>query len=561
MNTEDNNNASHPAESRSELPVHSRAPSPAEANGDTPKDRRTLNDQDILRRNTVISTLGSVGKASAPLYLALTTKLYGIELFGIFATAQVFAELAMSMVTAGFNDAALMSAAQRNQPPPTDEARLADGTTFADDLSAENARGAEKMNKHHDDQNARDTHALATSIFWIVALCISILLPAAFLSPRILPRLYEWGDTLAKLLQIMAVGVPLFGLSRLFVATTIGHQDFRYDAAVNGIARPAGLLIFATSFYFLFGGVEALALAWVGAQALAFAVSLHGFLKYESPKALIKTLRVHGLDPSVLAFAVPQSLSVTFQRFAAGMGVIMLGVFGYSSIITGVYAACVQVIDNAVNTVRFIFTNVFNPWVPRLTARNERPRLAELLTSLQLQSAWACTGVILALLLFEPEVLGLFVPDYTADPTVFAALLLSPWLLASIGLVGSVIVLTGRSRLNLFNAIAASALNATLNALLIPPYGALGAALGTGISTALLCVLQTIESKRLEQVAPNWNRLAPALLAMLGATSALVLARHALPLALPLRVTTAVIVAASAALFLRRGAAPLPTPP
>lgn len=497
----------------------------------------------LIARNTVITLLGTIGKAAAPLYLALATRLYGIDVFGIFATAQVFCEMGMSFLTAGFNDAALMHAAT----VPADRTSNADAPAHP----ASGSGG-------HPDGTTAATHALATALAWVLVLCVVVLFPLAITSPWLLAPFFDYSDALARSLQFMALGIPLFGLSRMMVAATVGHHDMRYDAAVNGVARPFGLLVFAVLFHVAGAGALGLAMAWTAAQAVAFGVSLHGFLKYARPTELLAALRRSGLDTRVARFAIPQSLSVTFQRFAAGMDLLMLGMLGFGPAVTGVYAVALQVVENAVNTIRFVFTNVFNPWVPRLRATGEHEELSTLFTQSATQSTLAATAVVVALVLFEPAVMRMFIADYTPMPATFAWMLAAPWLLSLFGLAGSVVVLSGHSRLNLFNAITVASANAALNLLLIPRWGALGAAIATTFGMGLLCALQLYQAARLERVRLDWARYAaPAL-----TSSALFLTatcyRYSQFEAVPVSFAFLALVVATLSVIYKRSAKPTP---
>lgn len=455
-------------------------PAPSEAPAATEATEAADNVDVVVRRNTLVTMIGTVGKVGAPLYLALAIRLYGVEAFGVFATAQVFCEMGMSFLTAGFNDAALMHSSN-------------DRDTTAKDRE-------------------KREQALGTAMLWVVLLCLVILFPAALLAPWLLGPFFSYADELGRALQWMALGVPFFGLSRMMVATTIGHQDMRYDAAVNGFARPFGLLFFALTFYFIVGSPLGLAIGWTVAQFVAFLVSWHGFRRYARLPKLYRAVRRRGIDPLVVRFAIPQSLSVTFQRFAAGMDVVMLGALGAGPAITGIYAVAVQVAENAVNTVRFIFVNVFNPWVPHYTRRRDPKSLSELMTKLTVRSTLVTTLIAVGVLAFEKEVMSLFVPGYETFPLTMAMLIAAPLLLGVFGLAGSVIVLSGHSRLNLVNAVTVTTVNFVLNLLFIPIWGHAGAALGTLLGMWLLVGLQLVEAKKFVGVSPRWLALAPSLL-------------------------------------------------
>lgn len=461
--------------------------SDTESTGEHLPEPTPSDDNAIVQRNTLVSVLGTLAKLAAPIYLALATRLYGIEVFGIFATAQVFAEMGMSFLTAGLNDAALMHAG---------------------------------VNQANHEATLRRNRALGTSFFWVSLLSLCTLLPASMAAPWLLRPFFDYADILGEALQWMAVGIPAFGLGRMMVAATVGHNDMRYDAIVNGVARPLGLLVFAALGYFIVPDIRGLAMGWACAQIASLLVAWHGFRQYARPQELWAAIRAEGPDPQVIRFAIPQSLSVTFQRFAAGMDLLMLGALGVSPAITGIYAVGMQVADNAVNTIRFIFVNVFNPWVPTYIRSQKSDDLSRLWTTLSRRSSFATTMLAIAIIAFETEIMGLFVPDYTTMPLTFTLLIAAPWVLGLGGLSGSIIVLSGHSRLNLLNALAVALLNFLLNLWLIPRHGALGAALGTTIGMATLVGLQFFESRRFVGVDLSFRSLQATLIlctSMLGA--------------------------------------------
>lgn len=460
-------------------------------------------DESIVRHNTAVTLIGTAGKVAAPLYLAFATRLYGVEAFGIFATAQVLCEMAMSFLTAGFNDAALMHAEDEGS-----ELRAASSDHEEPVALPASTSASTTTEIGH--------QALATAFFAVFVLSIFVLFPAALAAPWLLRPFFSYAEELGAFLQWMAVGLPFFGLSRMMVATTIGRQDMRYDAAVNGFTRPFGLLLFALLFYFADGSATGLAMGWTCAQITAFVVSWHGFARYVRLVDVWRAFRHHGVDRRVVRFAIPQSLSVTFQRFAAGMDILMLGALGMDASVTGVYAIAVQIVENAVNTMRFVFVNVFNPWVPQYFRRGQTASLMQMMTVLSVRSVIACTAVAIATLCFEAQVMGIFVASYTPMPLTFSLLIAAPWLLGAFGLAGSVIVLSGHSRLNLFNALSVAGINALLNLLFIPLWGATGAAAGTLIGIASLVALQNIQAARISGEAPRWSALFPTALICLS---------------------------------------------
>ena len=73
---------------------------------------------------------------------------------------------------------------------------------------------------------------------------------------------------------------------------------------------------------------------------------------------------------------------------------------------------------------------------------------------------------------------------------------------ASVGPMGMVIMMTGRSGLNLINSILFCTINIVLNFLLIPMYGIIGAAIATGFAVASINIMRMTEVYSLLHILP-----------------------------------------------------------
>lgn len=94
--------------------------------------------------------------------------------------------------------------------------------------------------------------------------------------------------------------------------------------------------------------------------------------------------------------------------------------------------------------------------------------------------------VLLTFVLVPGFVMGLFGPEFEVGASVLVILALGQFVNVSTGSVGFVLIMTGRERMARNNAAVAAGVNIVLQVLLIPRFGAVGAAIATAVSVALL---------------------------------------------------------------------------
>jgi O-antigen/teichoic acid export membrane protein len=163
--------------------------------------------------------------------------------------------------------------------------------------------------------------------------------------------------------------------------------------------------------------------------------------------------------------------------------------------------------------------------------REARRTYAYVLTYLVLLTTWVATG----LTLLSPWIVDwLAAPDFSSSsrvvgPLAFAAVAFAGYIVVAIGL--------GRARRTQFNWVvtgAAAAVNVSLNLILIPRYGMMGAAVATVAAYATMFVGMSWWGQRVYHVPYQWRRVLTA--ALVGAALAVAgkLLGGGLPVALAL---------------------------
>ena len=427
--------------------------------------------RDVLVRGALVNLLGLLAKLVHPLFLVVITLQFGAATVGLYLLALSIVQIGGSAVTAGYNDATTLFGSA-HADPGADAGELY--RVFANGLVA----------------------AVGLALVLMVGLIAAAgPITEAFFSDR---------PSVAGVIATLAWALPFQALGRISVAATKAAMTMSYDALAYGLVEPLALLAAATLAWLMGGGVSALALAYVVAQAAAAVVGLCGMARLFDTASLVRAIVRFRWRSDMFRFALPQNLNRTLGIYITRLDVIMLGALGASNTVLGLYGTAALFASN-LRQIRLLFSSALAPIVARHHARGER---AEIIEHLGTTSRWTTSLVVPAILLLaviHPDLFRWIDPAYTGQSGFFLVLLVSPFLNCALGLVGNCIVFTHHTQANLFNSIVVAGLNTGLNLLLIPLYGVYGAAAATVTSVAIISVLQVVELWYLERL---WVRAA-----------------------------------------------------
>ena len=305
---------------------------------------------------------------------------------------------------------------------------------------------------------------------------------------------------LVNVLRIFAFAFPFYVITVMAGRAAGAFQAIKCQAAITNICRPLANLIIV-SIIFLFG------FKLLGA--------VYGFMISSAISAffglyLIKRIFpdfVSELKPSyevtkLLRFSLPV-LFVGFSNVLLGYtDRIMLGYFKASSEL-GVYSAA-AVLSQQAGLITFSFGYIFCPIISDLYHRNEIRDLDRLYKTVTRWIVSINLVVLLLLILFSKQIMGIFGPEFTSGWLVLVILSSVHLIGYSSGgaLVGYLLRMSGKQDIEFVNSIILLVLNIALNLWLIPRYGILGAAMATGTSFALINAARIVEAYILLRVHP-----------------------------------------------------------
>ena len=436
-----------------------------------------------IGRGALVNMLGSIGKLLVPLGFVVITRLFGPDAVGLFLLSSILLDVATNLTVSGINDGVVLLATRREVA--------------------------------EDEDGAHDILANAFGISLAVAFALIGL--AYFGGPE---GVHQWsteGPRLVPLLQLMALALPFRVISIVVVAATKVKLTMKWDALLNGFGRPGVFLAAAVVAYYVEGSPTGLAWAYVVSWVAVGVVALAVFPRYYRYSTLFARFRRFRFSAPLVAFAIPQNLNMAVGRFATDIDAVMLAYFNVAPAQIAFYYMGGQIVRN-LRQIKLVFSGAYAPIISRLQAQGDD---AAMNRAFSMVSRWATTIALPAALvvaIFRDELIWLFHDTFIDDTTFMLPLLVVPLLSCSVGLASNVIVMTGHSRWNLFNAILQAGINVTLNYLWIPEHGILGAAMATAVSGVFVSTLTLIEARVLVGVTLSPRRIYKPFLAGLVAT-------------------------------------------
>jgi O-antigen/teichoic acid export membrane protein len=294
------------------------------------------------------------------------------------------------------------------------------------------------------------------------------------------------------LIVIMIVLAPVSALDDLLIGMFAVFGNARAIFFRRHVLGPILRLTIVALLVMTEQGVEFLAGGYVFSGFLI--LSLYGTL-------LIRFLRRRGVleqfDRSemripareVLAFTVPLLSSDLLHVLMSTTDAILLGYF-HSAAEVGRFRVILPAAG--VNQLIFSsFTLLFTPVAARLFARGDQAGINQLYWRTAVWMAiFSFPLFLLTFSLAEPITVALFEERYRDSSVYLALLSLGMYFNVALGFNGLTLKVMGQVRYIVILNIVAALANGALNLLLIPPFGALGAAIATAITLILHNVLK-----------------------------------------------------------------------
>ncbi|WP_122816502.1 polysaccharide biosynthesis C-terminal domain-containing protein [Nocardioides pantholopis] len=300
---------------------------------------------------------------------------------------------------------------------------------------------------------------------------------------------------------VLALLVPVAAASDLMLAATRGLGTVRPTIVVDGLVRQGSqpvlaLLALAVADGAAVGpgaGVVWVVAAWgapyvvsclLAARALRRLAHAHRLPSALGPRTALLTAAAE-----VWRFTAPRSLTQVAQTAIRRADIPLVAALAGPAA-AAVYTAASRIVALGQLGIKGI-QQMVGPQMARLLGAGHREAAVLTLRSATTWSVTIAWPVYLACLAVPEAVLAVFGSGYTGATTVVVVLAAAMLVGTAAGPVDTALLMTGRSVASLLNNLAALATNLVLNVLLIPRWGAEGAAVAWAASIVVSNALPT----------------------------------------------------------------------
>lgn len=310
------------------------------------------------------------------------------------------------------------------------------------------------------------------------------------------------GAEQAETLWISLLILPLIALTGLRQGALRGLKRVVLSSIPDGIVRPLLIAVIVIVLYFwVQQSLHAMHVMLVNLIATLIAFVIGSML-------LVKALpeQMHNVSP---VYAGREWLKVSLPMFfGSGMflilrqaDVIMIGII-LGPADAGIYAV-VSRITSLVFFGLHAIDNIAAPMISELHSKEQFHRLQRMVT-LAARGAFSLTFIMSIVLFFlGAYVLSLFGEDFVVGYQAMMILLIGMVIKSLFGSAGFLMSMTGHHKQAAIIVGIAAALNIMMNAVLIPLYGLMGAAIATAVSNAFWSIVVLVYVLRRVNINPT----------------------------------------------------------
>jgi len=179
---------------------------------------------------------------------------------------------------------------------------------------------------------------------------------------------------------------------------------------------------------------------------------------------------------------------------------IMLGIYMTSEVV-GIY----NIAATVAGLITFLLVSsnmIFSSVISELYSVNKIKLLGDLYSTITKWIIILTLPIVISILFFSDTILRFFGEAYIVGSSALIILALGQMINTFAGANGSILSMCGHERLLLKNNISMAIINIIFNAILIPKFGILGAAIATGFSIATINIIKIFQVKFLLNIIP-----------------------------------------------------------
>jgi O-antigen/teichoic acid export membrane protein len=343
---------------------------------------------------------------------------------------------------------------------------------------------------------ARDAHGNLGALFRTLAAAV-LTASTALLLVTLVVCAWFWpagagaGAQRREMLVVFALALPALALGGLVSGMVQSHRWYGLAFYPERVWRPAVMIVGSLVWYLVAGDLSPAGAAWVflfstllwtGAQAVVFALRYrvqHGGRTRRSPETPCPQLRREWRGTVGFLYAASLLGSATYY-----VDILMLGSLAETSTLASYFAA--NRLAHLVGLPMTAISGVLAPRVAAIVGRDNRSELQALARWGAHLSLWPSLLLAALILLLSGPLLGLFGEAYDDAFWLLAILVLGQLCNAIAGSPGVLLDMSGNQQAHFKSLAIAVPVNVVCNLVLIPLFGAMGAAVATLVMSFLV---------------------------------------------------------------------------
>lgn len=348
---------------------------------------------------------------------------------------------------------------------------------------------------------------------WVSMFCGLIIGSGIYLATPWFVKIYGDKEGLQKILQGFAIGLPFMVGLRMAASATRISQRMKFAAITQDIGQPLIGLIFILVFYFLGWGIVGAVYAYVISYLVTFVGALF-FTSQIFPEIFVPQPLDGPGYRELLNFSLPTAFTGMLGALNLWAARLLIGYFLPESEV-GIYQALSQ-ISILFAIILEAFNAIFAPMIAHLFHTNKLVQLEEAFRVSTKWGLYISMPLFLMILAAPQQLLSVMFGELYIKGTVpLTILTIAQFINVGTGAVGFLLIMTGRQNKWLIISAGAVFLNLVLGILLIPQYGINGAAVADSFSTIFLFLMGLYQTKHLLRLWPYDRRFLKGILALM----------------------------------------------
>jgi len=331
-----------------------------------------------------------------------------------------------------------------------------------------------------------------TFILSLIVLTVSYLM-SQFISEEIFER-----PELIPLLKILLLSLPFAVVAGLFYSSLNGLKLIKDLVIGANILNPLIFFVLISTVFWY--GFRLTGLIWIMVAMGVVSLILSFYFLNKNYFKHNRKVKAQTDKKELLNFAIPIYLNQFLNSAIKFAPIFIMGYF-LSNKDLGVYNVGFR-IAMLVSLSLGAFRLIFSPAISGLFAKGNKQVIEQLYKSV---TKWIFSIALITfciIILFAEPILNIFGEEFTTGINVLLLLIFGELINAGVGLVGNIILMSGRSKIALLNGGINFLVITTLCYFLIPQYGITGAAFSYAITVILINLIRLIELYHFEKIHP-----------------------------------------------------------